>query len=77
GDNWYRGFLARHPQLKTKLSRPLEKCRAQALNKVTVERFFALLAQVIEEFNIDPRDIFNMDEKGIQLGVPARESVII
>jgi hypothetical protein len=45
---------------------------ATALNKTSVERFYSLLEELIEEFNIEVRNMYNMDEKGVQLGIGAK-----
>jgi hypothetical protein len=55
----------------------LEKARANALNEFAVNEFFDMLADVMKEFNILPQNIYNMDEKGIQLGIGARITAMI
>ncbi|KAH9914233.1 uncharacterized protein B0H18DRAFT_820194, partial [Fomitopsis serialis] len=47
----------------------LQACRAKALNRPKVTRYFNILTQVIEDFDIPPENRWNMDEKGAQLGV--------
>ncbi|KAF8870686.1 hypothetical protein BD779DRAFT_1423741, partial [Infundibulicybe gibba] len=53
----------------------LECCRAQALNRPQVEEYFTILQGLITQFEIMPNNIYNMDEKGIQLGVGKRTMV--
>jgi hypothetical protein len=36
-----------------------------------------MLTEVIEEYNILPGNLYNMDEKGIQLGIGARITAMI
>ncbi|KIJ58868.1 hypothetical protein HYDPIDRAFT_101866, partial [Hydnomerulius pinastri MD-312] len=55
----------------------LEQCRAQALNRTTVRGFFQLLREVVEEYKIPMENIYNMDEKGIQLGIGSRIAAFI
>jgi hypothetical protein len=55
----------------------LEKARAKALNEFAIKEFFDMLTRVMEEFGILPENLYNMDEKGIQLGIGARISAII
>jgi hypothetical protein len=55
----------------------LEKARAKALNEFAVKEFFDMLTRVMEEFSILPENLYNMDEKGIQLGIGAQISAII
>lgn len=77
GESWPKRFQKRHPDLKMKTTVPLEQARAKALNKPTVDEFFDMLASVIEEYNITPGNIYNMDEKGIQLGIGAKITVMV
>jgi hypothetical protein len=55
----------------------LEKARAKALNQFAVNRFFNMLTDVMKEFNILPENLYNMDEKGLQLGIGARITAMI
>ena len=68
GQHWVNCFLDCHPDLKQKVTQPLESCRASALNCHTVADFFAKLIHVITKYNIPIKNIYNMDEKGVQLG---------
>ena len=43
------------------------KC-AQAFNKPTVTRHFDLLEAIIKKYEISTKNIYNMDEKGVQWG---------
>ena len=66
---WVYRFLKRHPDLKSRWTTSLGACQAGALNKTTVSSFFDILKDVIERYKIEPKHIYNMDEKGIQMGV--------
>jgi len=77
GEIWPKRFRKRHPDLKMKKATGLEKARAQALNEFAVDEFFDMLTDVIQEYNITPGNIYNMDEKGIQLGIGARITAMI
>lgn len=39
--------------------------RATNFNRTNVERFFSFLRQVIEKYNFDGSDIWNVDETGV------------
>lgn len=67
--SWVTRFKMRHPELKVKWTTGLEKCRAQALNPAIVSRFYNLLEEIIQHHLLEPENIWNMDENGIQLGV--------
>ncbi|KAJ6564963.1 hypothetical protein DFH09DRAFT_840702, partial [Mycena vulgaris] len=55
----------------------LEECRARALNPTVVHDYFTLLQDTIDRYDIKFKNIYNMDEKGVQLGVGARTHAII
>jgi hypothetical protein len=70
GESWVDRFKERHKDdLKVKWTTGLEKCRAECLNPTLVNEFYDLLEQVVADYNIPSENIWNMDEKGIQLGV--------
>lgn len=76
GINWVQKFLSRHPDLNTRWSRRLERDR---FNNCTIENFsrwFNMVKENIEKYDIQTSDIYNMDEKGFQMGHINRERVI-
>ena len=77
GGSWPKRFCKHHPDLKMKRMTGLEKARAKALNQFAVDEFFDMLANMMKEFNILPENLYNMDEKGIQLGIGARVTAMI
>jgi hypothetical protein len=77
GDSWPKRFLARHPDLKVKWTTSLERCRAQSLNPTVVHEYFSLLQDLINEYQIKPENIYNMDEKGVQLGIGSRVAALV
>jgi hypothetical protein len=77
GGSWPKRFLKRHPDLKMKKTQGLEKARAKALNQFAVDEFFDTLKGLIDEYKILPGNIYNMDEKGIQLGIGAKVTAMI
>ena len=77
GGSWPKQFHKRHPDLKMKKTTGLEKAHAKALNQFAVNEFFNMLTDVMKEFHILPGNLYNMDEKGIQLGIGVRISAMI
>lgn len=77
GNLWPKRFLARHADLKIKPTTSLEKCRAKALNQTAVKGFYDILEKVVDEFDITPENTWNMDEKGVQLGIGAKVAATI
>jgi len=68
GKTWIWRFLKRHPEVNLKKGSGLDPKRAQAFNYAEVKVYFEKLMKVIQENNIPWENIYNMDEKGIQLG---------
>jgi len=77
GEHWVQRFRVRHPELKAKWTSGLERCRAQALNPTAVADFYDTLHDMIEKHDIPKENIYNMDEKGIQLGVGGRVLALV
>ena len=77
GKNWTKRFMSRHPELRIKWTTSLERCRAQQLNPTVVGKYFKMIQGLIDEFHIEPCNIYNMDEKGVQLGISDRIAAII
>ncbi|KAF8240103.1 hypothetical protein L208DRAFT_1128033, partial [Tricholoma matsutake] len=77
GKLWPKRFLARHPDLKVKVTSGLEKCCAKALNKTAVEGYFDILEEVVHEYHIKLENRWNMDEKGVQLGIRVKVAAVI
>jgi hypothetical protein len=66
--NWIYSFLERHPELDLKRPTGLDPKRAQNFNPTVVKRHFQLLGDFLNAHDIPWENIYNMDEKGIQLG---------
>jgi hypothetical protein len=77
GEAWPRQFCKRHPDLKMKKTTGLEKACTKALNQFAVNKFFDMLTEVMKEYDILPENLYNMDEKGIQLGISARVTAMV
>ena len=66
---WIRNFLAQNAdRLKAARGHGLDTKRAQAFNYPTVKRHFEMLSNLLKEKGIPWESVYNMDEKGIQLG---------
>lgn len=73
GQHWITRFLNRHPQLSSKFS---TQVRIVKSDPKIIKQAFDVLGSMICTFNIIPRNIYNMDEKGLQMGKSARVKVI-
>ena len=77
GETWPKRFIARHPDIKVKWTTSLERCRAQGLNRIVVTEYFNMLKELINKYQILDENIYNMDEKGIQLGIGTRVAALV
>jgi hypothetical protein len=70
GPSWYKRFLKRHPGLLTAKGARLDPKRAKNFNETIINHYFDTLEGLHARFpgGIPPEHIWNMDEKGIQLG---------
>jgi hypothetical protein len=76
-EKWLRLFRTRHPEIKFSWTTSLETCCAVSLNRTQVAQFFGVLTEVFVRVNITADRIYNVDEKGIQLGVGGRSGVLV
>jgi hypothetical protein len=68
-ESWVRCFKSHHPELKVKWTSTLERCCASLLNLALVNEFYDLLEDILMKYQIPSENIYNMDEKGIQLSI--------
>jgi Tc5 transposase DNA-binding domain len=70
GINWARHFEQRHSNLQSTKPAQLNPKHAKNFNKTIINNYFDKLEAVHARFpgGIPPEHIWNMDEKGIQLG---------
>ncbi|KAF8825264.1 hypothetical protein HHX47_DHR7000370 [Lentinula edodes] len=77
GKNWLDQFHTRHPELSLKNTIPLKESYACALTPATISGFYDILDNTVSEYYISPENIYNMDKKGIQLGIGACTAVLV
>lgn len=66
---WLRGFVRRHKaDIQYSKAAGLDPKRAQAFNYAIVQEHFELVDQVMQKFGIKWHNVYNMDEKGVQVG---------
>jgi hypothetical protein len=66
GKNWIYGFKRRHSKLKFRWARHGEAKRTSGLNHYNVDSYFKDLEHILATHNILPKDIYNLDEKGLE-----------
>ncbi|KAI1507013.1 Jerky protein [Pyrenophora tritici-repentis] len=70
GKNWVDRFVKRHSiDLISHWATGLDRNRFKADNAFMYSLYFELIKQKIEQYNIDSRYIYNMDEKGFLIGI--------
>jgi hypothetical protein len=71
--SWVDRFLHRnHDHLTVRWAPPLDRARQQADSIEKYDSYFDLLHDKMEEYEIEQRLTFNMDEKGFMLGVQSK-----
>ncbi|XP_041982716.1 uncharacterized protein LOC121735820 [Aricia agestis] len=64
-EDWFSGFMKRHPELSIRCAQATSLSRATSFNRNNVEPFFNHLATVLDRYKFEPQDIYNMDETGV------------
>lgn len=75
--NWLQSFLRQHLDLYSRFVSPLNKSRALAGDKEKIRHYFALFKKTKKEYNIRDNDMYNIDEKGVMIGVLAKLRVVV
>ena len=65
GEDWYRGFMARHSHLAVRAPEATSLGRATAFNRVTIGNFFEKLGEVYRRHRFTAQNIWNVDETGL------------
>ena len=77
GCHWVDKFLNRHNSLKSRFCTPLDKERINAVNYESINNWFKLFSNTMKQYNIEKRDVYNMDEKGFAIGQAGKQKVVV
>lgn len=77
GEQWFKSFMERNPELTIRQSEGLSMARAKGLKREEVKKFFDLLTKILKNNDLwdKPERLYNMDETGIQLNNKAGKVV--
>jgi len=65
GQDWFRAFLKRRPELSIRKPEATSIGRMSAFNKHNVNTFCNNLREVFVKYHFEPKDIWNCDETGV------------
>ena len=77
GKDWVRRFLNRHPDLRLKRARCIDAARVTEVSLEKVTEWFETVKQVIQDYKIETKNIYNMDETGFSIGSTQAGYVIV
>lgn len=65
-----------NPRIASVIRRPVEQARIDGTHPNAIQEFYTLYERIVRENNIQPCNMWNMDEYGIALGVCANSFVL-
>lgn len=77
GTDWLNGFLQRHPNISFRKLEATSAARAMGFNKVSVEKYFDLLNNIVETTNITAERVFNVDETSITINPKHHSRILV
>ena len=77
GLQWVSRFMSRHPQLQIVVPRLIEATRVKDTSLEALQGWFDSISAAIAEYNIQPENMYNMDESGFAIGTIEASKVII
>lgn len=76
GVDWLKGFMKRHQDLSIRKPEATSAARAMGFNKVAVNKFYSLLGEVYDKYNLTSDRIYNCDETGISCVSKTKSKII-
>ena len=67
GRDWVARFLSHHPDLASARRKCIDAARIKDVSPEGLMKWFDDLESVIEEHNIEPRNVYNIDESGFTI----------
>ncbi|XP_025829864.1 uncharacterized protein LOC112904326 [Agrilus planipennis] len=76
GVDWLKGFLKRHQNLSIRKPEATSAARAMGFNKVAVSKFYQLLGDIYDKYELTPDKIYNCDETGISVVSKTKSKIL-
>ena len=77
GRNWTKALENRHPELRARRLKALDWNRHEKNTYGKITRWFEVIARVLQDPAIEPKNVFNMDETGVMLSMPGSVKVLV
>lgn len=77
GKQWVRWFIAHHPELESIIGEQIEVARVKDVTRERLEKWFQDVDAIIKKYNIQEKDIYDMDEMGSSIGTINATHVIV
>jgi hypothetical protein len=74
---WTRGFLSRHPHLRSKFVSIRDRKRIKAQDLETISDWFRLFKEQKETYQVHDNNVYNLDKKGVIIGMANKLKCII
>lgn len=76
GKNWPSTFINRREEIRSRFSRRYDYQRALNKDPKSIREWFATMQRVINEYGIQPEDIYNFDETRFAMGLISTQKVV-
>src|SRR5436190_10358099 len=77
GEQWVSRFMGCYLELQTIIPRLIEAARVKDTSAEVLQYWFDSISAAIAEYNIQPENVYNMDESGFSIGIIEASKVII
>lgn len=74
---WVRRFLNQHLNLKGKRARQIDAAWLKEVSPENVTEWFAAVERVIQDYDVKPENIYNIDDTGFSIGSTQAGYVIV
>lgn len=76
GNKWVHKFTQANPSIASVVGKPKSSDRVNATHPTAIQDIYTMLHGFIREFNIQPSNMWNMDEHGLGLGICTNTTII-